>query len=100
CGNTDCVVIAPDNSQRPILDSYSAGTWAAAEDNGFVCLPAAGYRNGSSVSYVGDRGFYWSSTAYDSSNACRVYFGIGIVYPDDYHYRRWGYSVRLVTDIK
>ena len=100
CGNINCVVIAPDNSQRPILDSYSAGTWAAAEDNGFVCLPAAGFRHGSTVPDVGGYGYYWSSTAYDSSSAIRVFFDIGIVNPGGNFNRFNGYSVRLVTDIK
>ncbi len=70
------------------------------EADGAVCLPAAGRRNGSKVSIVGDVGFYWSSTAHDSSRAYDVYFDSGDVSPDYYETRSFGFSVRLITESK
>ena len=40
----------------------SISQWGVLEQFGAVFLPAAGYRNGSSVRYDNSRGFYWSST--------------------------------------
>ena len=41
-----------------------------------IFLPAAGFRNGSSLSYAGTRGYYWGSTPYagDSDSAFSLYF--------------------------
>ena len=66
-------------------------------DNGnSIVLQAAGYRgcNGD-VRRVGTRGYYWSSTPYDSDYALHFYFGsIGV---DMYGVNRChGLSVRLV----
>ena len=103
CGKTNCVIIAPDNwdtSANPLQTSYDATAWATAEAAGLVCLPAAGYRYGSLVSYIGDGGYYWSSTAIGSSIACNVYFSSRDVSPVNYDFRSYGRSVRLITDVK
>ena len=78
---------------------YDESAWGSAEASGLVCLPAAGYRYGSSFQYVGDGGNYWSSTAYDEDGAYYVYFNSLNVYPVNYGYRSLGYSVRLVTEL-
>lgn len=115
CGKTNCVVLLPDDwqwGQNGVGDTwqnkdnvieYSEETiikWSAMEAAGAVCLPAAGRRNGSNVSIVGDSGFYWSSTAHDSSRAYDVYFDSGDVSPDYYEARSFGFSVRLITESK
>lgn len=43
-------------------NKFDADDWAKMEAAGAVFLPAAGLRNGSSVSNVGTYGFYWSSS--------------------------------------
>ncbi|MCQ2179551.1 MAG: hypothetical protein MJY91_05580 [Bacteroidales bacterium] len=101
CGKTNCVIIAPDNwdtSANPLQTSYDATAWATAEAAGLVCLPAAGRRDGSSVSDVGDSGSYWSSTAYDGYDAYFVYFNRDVAGPNSYDHRSSGYSVRLITE--
>ena len=67
------------------------------EANGAVFLPAAGYRYGTNVSYVGSYGLYWSATYRDSDNACYVYFFDGYLSADNWIYRQSGRSVRLVS---
>lgn len=101
CGKTNCVIIAPDNwdiSANPLQTSYDATAWATAEAAGLVCIPAAGRRDGSTVVGVGGRGNYWSSTADGDSHVCFVLFSSGHVNPDDRDLRRYGYSVRLITE--
>ena len=78
-------------------NSYTLSQWAEMEAAGAVFLPAAGYREGASVGYVGIHGDYWSSTPDNASYAYRNYFS-------DYYewtnlfYRYQGRSVRLVRD--
>ena len=66
-------------------------------DNGnSIVLPAAGYRDcNGDVSYVGTRGYFWSSTPIDSDFAWYLFFdssGVNMYYS----YRCDGQSVRLV----
>jgi len=62
-----------------------------------IFLPAAGYRDGSSLSSAGSIGGYWSSSLgeSDSGLAWDVCFGSGFVVRSDY-YRYSGRSVRAV----
>lgn len=46
---------------------YNETTWPLMEAAGAVFLPAAGYRFGTEVDYVGTYGIYWSSTPVDAS---------------------------------
>ena len=64
-----------------------------------IFLPAAGWRYGTDTDFVGDCGFYWSSTLGSSYSRCArdLFFG------SSYHYtycdlRRYGFSVRPVTE--
>ena len=100
CGKTNCLIIAPDGYTGNIAASYDASTWPVAEAAGLVCLPAAGDRYGSSVNYVGDFGYYWSSSAYDGSDAYCVSFSSSSVNPGGHGSRLYGSSVRLITDVK
>ena len=72
------------------------------EANGAVFLPVAGQRrvDNHTVEYPDGRLYYWSSTPNDAGTAYRVYFA-----GNEYGYsvgssRRFGYSVRLVRDVK
>ena len=76
-------------------NTISASQWSILEQHGAVFLPAAGYRNGTSVYYVDSCGCYWSVSYYSSYSAYYVYFGDSNLYlgSDD---RGRGLSVRLV----
>ncbi|MDR1591580.1 MAG: fibrobacter succinogenes major paralogous domain-containing protein, partial [Prevotellaceae bacterium] len=65
-----------------------------------LVLPTAGYRDYSNGLLVnrGDNGYYWSSTAYGST-ACRLRFGSGDQYTNNYPYdRTCGFSVRCISE--
>ena len=61
-----------------------------------IFLPAAGYRYGASVYYVGIGGLYWSSSVLNENNAFHVLFLNGTWHPQNSSYRYYGFSVRLV----
>ena len=51
-----------------------------------------------SLRYAGDSGYYWSSTAYSSTNsAYGLYFGSGYVDPSNISSRYYGFSVRCLA---
>jgi hypothetical protein len=77
-------------------NQYNATDWSKMEAAGCVFLPAAGYRNGVTVTDVGNCGYYWSSTAYDGDNANFMYFGSDGLGAGLLSYRKFGRSVRLV----
>ena len=69
------------------------------EVNGAVFLPAAGFRNGTSVSgSVGSTGYYWSSSYRSNIASGRVYFKTDNVNLDYMVNRCVGASVRLVRN--
>lgn len=61
-------------------------------------LPAAGYRYGRGVNFVGTYGYYWSSTYVDERYAWNVNFDVGNLDVNNY-YRDYEQSVRLVQSI-
>ena len=70
CGVEECLVIAPDDFTGTIETSYGNAAWKTAEKtDGLVCLPPAGHRYGVGADGTGSRGFYWTSTGTDASNA-------------------------------
>ena len=106
----DVVTIAADEATTwgTINGSSDWGTqcttaqWSALEAKGCVFLPAAGYRDGSTVSNAGSNGRYWSSSPYaDNVNyAYNVYFDSGLLNPAYNSTRHYGYSVRLIRPVK
>ena len=77
--------------------SYTANEWVQMEDAGAVFLPAAGWRNGTTINEVTSYGDYWSSTkGTESSNASGVQFTSSSLVAQNNYYRRNGESVRLV----
>ena len=73
------------------------GRLFTASNGNSLFLPAAGYRNDSSLDYAGSDGYYWSSSlnSVTPDGAWALYFG-----SDDYGmssiYRYYGHSVRPV----
>ena len=82
------------------VPGYTAVQFAALEEAGVVFLPAAGYRNDASVSYVGCYGYYWSSTAKSSTSAYYLSFFSSSLNPASNNNCNFGRSVRLVTEVK
>jgi hypothetical protein len=79
--------------------TFTADQWSKLEKSGAIFLPAAGYRIGTSVSYVQDFGYYWSATEEGSSceadDLCFWSAGAYMLSNDRSH----GRSVRLVKDL-
>ncbi len=82
-------------------NNFDTAAWAKMEAAGAVFLPAAGLRNGSSVSNVGNYGFYWSSSPDDSDQRYASIMGFD---PNEVRLatnRRFrGLSVRLVCPVE
>jgi uncharacterized protein (TIGR02145 family) len=111
--NVNGVILLPDNWSSSYYTLYntndrfssfssnviSSSTWTySLEAHGAVFLPAAGDRDGTSVSSVGRNGYYWSASYYDIFSALYVnfddsYLSMGYAFGRDY-----GLSVRLVQD--
>ena len=82
-------------------NSYSADDFAKMQANGAVFLPAAGDRNGTTVTGVGSTPFgnYWSSSHVGNNNASRLYFySTYLSMLSDSRYK--GFSVRLVCPVE
>jgi len=93
-----CTRIWYDWSLVARTNIYSAARWKKMEANGAVFLPAAGFRNGTSVYDAGARGYYWFSTAESIHYACYLRFYSYNLSPTSYDDRYHGFSVRLVSD--
>ena len=110
------LIILPDNWTLPsgytfntglsssdgwALNSYTLSQWAVMEDAGAVFLPAAGCRWGTSVSFVGSEGYYWSTTHRNGSSAHFMGFTIGgYLTAMSSNSRSYGRAVRPVRDIE
>lgn len=74
CGKENCLVIAPDGFAGEIAESYDEEAWDAAEEEGLVCIPAAGLRYGNEIGGVESVGYYWTSSAADYFAARNIGF--------------------------
>lgn len=94
----------PTIHQFKELQTVCSWTWngsgytVTGPNGNSIVLPAKGYNSDwNGVTGVGTCGEYWSSTTYDSQNACHFYFTSSEV--QIYNYRRsYGYSIRLVQN--
>ena len=85
------------NGTNFTFHTYDGDAWDAMEKKGAVFLPAAGYRHGTGVGFVGSNGCYWSaSSADDMLFACYLYFYSNRLDPQHRYNRFLGQSVRLV----
>ena len=93
---------------KELLDNC---TWTLTTQNGVsgykvtsktngnsIFLPAAGYRNVTSLNLADDEGNYWSSSPSSNYAAYRLYFYIGSHPLVSYNNRYYGYSVRPVRE--
>ena len=98
CEKANCLILAPDDFEGVIAESYDAAAWKVAESEGLVCLPAAGYRIGNSMALTNGGGLYWSSSAHDEDLAYHLGFIDYGVFPGNPTARDGGLSVRLITE--
>ena len=106
----DGVTIAADeattwntiNGGSDFATKCTKAQWTALADKGCVFLPAAGYRNGTSVSSANSDCNYWSSSAYESNanSAYQVLFKPSTLTPNSFGSRHSGLSVRLVRNVE
>ena len=81
-------------------NTYTSEQWSKMEQAGAVFLPySGGLRWGTTVDFFGSRGYYWSSTENDESNAYFVYFDSLSLSSQGYNDRNLGFSVRLAQDL-
>ena len=111
-GEWDKDIQVPTLGQMQELNDNCTWTWMdvngvkgykiTSKTNGnSIFLPAAGYRNGTSLYYAGSDGIYWSSTLIRiySSYAYVLYFNSDL-HTVNNNYRYYGQSVRPVKEKK
>ena len=107
------LIVLPDNWKLPRKESglsfvsrasnesfnanaYTVAQWQVMENTGAVFLPAAGMREGTTLSYLGWDGHYWSTTEKDTYNSYYVSFSSMHFGAENPCARCLGCSVRLV----
>ena len=78
--------------------SCTTAGWTALQNAGCVFLPAAGYREGTTVGETGTQGGYWSSTASTDEASYALRFVSNTLESDFSCHWKYGYSVRLVSE--
>ena len=94
--NDDCAGIGYAS-----CNTITAANWTSKlEAHGAVFLRAAGQREGQTITMNNGRGYYWSCNEVNSESGIRLYFAGNEVSPDAGGGKHFGYSVRLVRDVK
>ncbi|MBR6829683.1 MAG: leucine-rich repeat protein, partial [Paludibacteraceae bacterium] len=79
---------------------YQNAGWTAMENAGAVFLPVAGYRYNGNINWVGQSGFYWSSTvASEGASAWSWLISASSGARRDYYNLYYGMPVRLVKAV-
>ena len=82
-------------------NKYTATDWAKMEAAGCVFLPAAGWRDATTIRRVNEYVRYWTSSKYNNAGYAR---NVGIadtsMNPADYNQKNYGFSVRLVRNVE
>lgn len=107
------IIILPDNFAKPSsiswtpyaencsTNTYTLAQWQILESIGAVFFPAAGHRNGLKVWWAGSSGGYWLATQGDDKISAGVLScDSQLLSAGNWDNRCYGYSVRLVQDIK
>ena len=110
--NVNGIILLPDGWETPSSVKFTSGKelkystnvytqdeWMVLQSYGAVFLPAAGRRSGTDVDRVGESGYYWSSTANTQLDGQPYYLEGNIVTSFGVS-RAYGFSVRLVQDVK
>ena len=85
-------------SFQALMNAYSIGNDSTKITQSPLYFNPSGRVYSGSLRYAGNRGYYWSSTAYSSTSvAYNLYFGSGGVYPSDGNTRYNGQSVRCLA---
>lgn len=103
-GSMDSEFVYNSSAWANVYDETTTPRWSAMEAYGVVFLPAAGYRNGTTVYEAGDKGYYWSTTEDTSEKSCILvvqesYDPEHNVQPWQTRYRYIGGSIRLYHEI-
>lgn len=86
------------NAKSTFETTCSSAGWTALEAAGCVFLPAAGYREESTVKDAGIGAGYWSSSSSYAASAIGPYFESNYMSIQYVGSRKYGFSVRLVRD--
>ena len=87
-----------DNTDREWTTINGVNGWKfmkKTDHSVFIFLPAAGDGDDAALYRRGSYGYYWSSTYRSSSRAYDMFFSSNVD-PQNFHYRRYGFSVRAV----
>ena len=98
--SADYYMLNDPNGGNYLSNVITADQWNILEQHGAVFLPAAGYRRGTSVNYVGSYGNYWSASYNGSDYAWNVGFYDSYLYSGYNGNRCYGLSVRLVRSVQ
>lgn len=96
--STEVTTAGTVNGNSAWATKCTTAQWSALAAKGCVFLPAAGYRNGTSVDLAGSYGPYWSSSPGDLG-AYEVDFYSDYLYAN-WNTRYYGNSVRLVRPVQ
>ena len=86
------------NAKSTFETTCTSAGWTALEAAGCVFLPAAGYREESTVKDAGVGAGYWSSSSSYAASAFGLYFESDYMSIQFGGSRKYGFSVRLVRD--
>ena len=86
------------NAKSTFETTCTSAGWTALEAAGCVFLPAAGFREESTVTDAGDGAGYWSSSSSNAAYAFALYFESDYMTIQYGGSRKYGFSVRLVRD--
>ena len=97
-GSPAGVIWGTINAKSTFETTCTSAGWTALEAAGCVFLPAAGYREESTVTDAGDGAGYWSSSSSYAASAFGLYFESNYMSIQFGGSRKYGFSVRLVRD--
>ncbi|MBQ3699242.1 MAG: hypothetical protein II886_04955 [Prevotella sp.] len=98
--STEVTTAGRVNGTSAYATKCTTAQWAALAAKGCVFLPAAAYRDGTSVRNAGSYGYYWSSSPNGANDAYRVCFSSENLDPGWGDGRNYGFSVRLVRQVE
>ena len=96
-GATNYNYYTSDSTVRKNMVAGDSGSLDRFASNGAAGFTYAGYYDGTTLYNVGTRGYYWSSSVYNTSSSYRLYFNTPNVYPQDSSYKYCGFAVRCIA---